>query len=389
MKTKKLYDLDSSVCNFQSKVLSIKENGGMIEIITEETAFFPEGGGQSSDRGMLGDFSVCDVQINDGVITHFSHDIEKVTSVKIGDIIFGAVDMKKRFSDMQQHSGEHIFSGVVHSLFGYDNVGFHLGEDNVTVDVGGVLTKEDILKIEQLANKAVCENREIRVFYPTQQQAQVLDYRSKIEIKDDLRLVEIDGVDLCACCAPHVKRTGEIGIIEVVSFERYKGGTRLQILCGERALKDIRTKLDQNHKVSNLLSSRETETASAVEKVKADLAQTAYELTGVKIKKARLAAQSIQPQKRIIEFFDESDMECLRKMCDILSEKAEDYAAVFSCGEEKRFVIITKANFDLSQVTKCLREHFSAKGGGRGGIVQGSIRAEKEAILQALNSISN
>lgn len=384
--TVKLYDLDSSVCTFTSEVVQIKEENGLAAIVTKQTAFFPEGGGQSSDKGKLGPFDIVDVQISDGIITHYSHQTDKLASVKAGDVISGNVDMVKRFSDMQQHSGEHIFSGVIHSQYGYENVGFHLGEDYVTVDVGGELSKDDVVKIEQLANKAVCENREIRVFYPTEKQAQSLSYRSKKEIKDGLRLVEIDGVDLCACCAPHVKHTGEIGIIEIVSFERYKGGTRLQILCGERALNDIRIKLEQNHAVSNLLSARETETASAVQKLKNDLAKTSYALVGAKNEMAEIKAQSVQPQKRIVEFFDENDMDSIRKLCDILSQKAEDFAAVFSNGEEKRFVIITKTDFDLAQTAKLLRDRFGAKCGGRNGIIQGSVKAENAQIADVLKN---
>lgn len=384
MNTVKLYDLDSSVCCFTSEIVEIKEENGLAAIVTKQTAFFPEGGGQSSDIGTLGEFDIFDVQTKDGVITHYSQQTDKLSSVNVGDEISGRVDMKKRFSDMQQHSGEHIFSGVVNSLFGYDNVGFHLGNDYVTVDYNGTLNKEDVLKIEELSNKAVFENKEIRVFYPTDEEAAKLNYRSKKEIKDGLRLVEIEGVDLCACCAPHVKYTGEIGLIEVVSFERYKGGTRLQILCGERALKDVRAKLDENHKVSNLLSSRETETSAAVEKLKNDLAQTSFELVGAKIELAEFMAKSIQPQKRIIEFCRETDMDYLRRYCDILSQKAEEFAAVFSSGEEKRFVIITKTDFDLQQTAKQFREKLGAKGGGRNGIIQGSVSASEEEILNAL-----
>ena len=382
--TNRLYYEDSHLTEFPAVVTACEQAKDYWKVSLDQTAFFPEGGGQSSDIGTLGEFDIFDVQTKDGVIIHYSHQTDKLSSVKVGDEISGRVDMKKRFSDMQQHSGEHIFSGVVNSLFGYDNVGFHLGNDYVTVDYNGTLNKEDVLKIEELSNKAVFENKEIRVFYPTDEEAAKLNYRSKKEIKDGLRLVEIEGVDLCACCAPHVKYTGEIGLIEVVSFERYKGGTRLQILCGERALKDVRAKLDENHKVSNLLSSRGTETSAAVEKLKNDLAQASFDLVGAKIELAEFMANSIQPQKRIIEFCRESDMDYLRRYCDILSQKAEDFAAVFSVGEEKRFVIITKTDFDLQQTAKQFREKLGARGGGRNGIIQGSVSASEEEILNVL-----
>ena len=188
--------------------------------------------------------------------------------------------MKKRFSDMQQHSGEHIFSGIVHNLYGYNNVGFHLGSEVVTLDFDGVLNEDDICKVENLVNEAVWKNLEIKILYPSDEELKQITYRSKIEIEGQVRIVEIPGIDTCACCAPHVKRTGEIGIVEVVNFEKYKGGTRVSILCGERALKDIRHKLGENRKVSVITKAKQSETAEAVDRLMKEKERLEFELVG-------------------------------------------------------------------------------------------------------------
>ncbi|MCM1545370.1 MAG: alanyl-tRNA editing protein, partial [Ruminococcus sp.] len=289
-------------------------------------------------------------------------------------------DMKKRFSDMQQHSGEHIFSGIVHRLYGYDNVGFHLGSEFVTLDFNGVLEKDDVCKVERLVNKTVWDNLEIKVFYPTESELESIDYRSKKEIDEALRLVEIPGVDICACCAPHVKRTGEIGVVQVVSFEKYKGGTRLSILCGERAIADIRKKLDENHKVSNLLSAKETQTFDMVKKLKDENARLNFELQGSKLELLKCKAESIQPQEKIVVFCEITDTNMLREFANLLSEKAQNFAAVFGGDGNYKYVIISKTDFDVNGLCKKLNASFNGRGGGRGVIVQGSLCGERSKI---------
>ena len=386
MITEKLYDLDSYVTEFKCKVVDLYEDGEKLRVILDRTAFFPEGGGQTSDRGTLDDVYVEDVQIERGKILHtVENSKENSDKLQPGTVLTGKIDFKKRFSDMQQHSGEHIFSGIVHSLYGYDNVGFHLGSETVTLDFNGPLGKDDICKVEKLVNKAVWDNKEIHVFFPTEEEKQAIPYRSKKEVDGPLRLVEIPGVDICACCAPHVRRTGEIGLVEVVKFEKYKGGTRLNILCGERALDDIRKKLDENHEVAVLLSTKETETAKAVEKLKTDNADLSYKLGGAKLEKLKMLAGSMSESERNVVFCDLTENEMIREYANLLSEKSRDYSAVFG-GEngEYKFVIISKSGFDLDTLCKKLREAFGARCGGRNGIVQGSVSASEEEIRKEL-----
>ncbi len=388
MMTEKLYDTDSYIKEFSCKVTSLYSDADILYIETDRTAFFPEGGGQTSDRGTLGCANVENVQIIEGKIYHFVENSEEnVEFFTIGKEINGRIDWKKRFSDMQQHSGEHLFSGIVNSLYGFNNVGFHLGTEVVTLDFDGFLTKEDVCKVELLVNKAVWDNLEVKVSFPSEEELKAIPHRSKKEIDGQIRLVEFPGVDICACCAPHVRRTGEIGIVQVISSEKYKGGTRVSILCGERALRDIRLKLDENHKVSVLMSSKEKETAQAVERIKKEKEALDYEITGLKRDILALKTSSLKDEKRIIIFDSSLKGKMLQDFTLSLMDKCSEFACCF-CGEkdEYRYCLVSDKT-ELSPIAKALNDAFSGKGGGRGGIVQGSLRGAEKEIREFLENL--
>lgn len=378
--TEKLYDLDSYVTEFTCKVISLYKDENYTYVETDRTAFFPEGGGQTSDRGFLGGAYVENVRLEGERITHIvKNNVENVEKLQVGTEIFGKVDMKKRFSDMQQHTGEHIFSGIVHSLFGFENVGFHLGSDFVTIDTSGELSDDNIRKVETLVNEAIWKDLEIKVYYPSKKELETLAYRSKKEIDGPLRIVEIPGVDVCACCAPHVRRTGEIGSFRVVKSERHRGGTRLFVLCGERNIADAREKLMQNYLVSNLLVTKETETFSMVQKLKDERAALSAEVSALKKELSALKAKSVEGGKRIVLLSETDDMNEARTLADSLSEKAEEFAAVLFGENGERYVIISKTGFDLSALCKEFNKVLSGRGGGRNGIVQGSVSFPEKA----------
>lgn len=383
--TEKLYDNDSYLSEFNCKVIDLYSDDAQIYIETDCTAFFPEGGGQTSDRGWLNDIYVENVQIIDGRILHFVENSEEnVKKLQKGMSLHGKIDMKKRFSDMQQHSGEHIFSGIVDSLFGFSNVGFHLGTEIVTLDFDGVLNEEDICKVESLVNKAVWDNLEIKVLFPTDEELQNIKYRSKIEIEGQVRLVEIPGVDICACCAPHVKRTGEIGIVEVVNFEKYKSGTRVSILCGERALHDIRHKLNENRKVSALTCAKQIETAGAVERLKAENEKLKYDIVGLNRQILMSKAETISEQNRIVIFDAKLQGKLLSDFTISLMPKAKEFVAAF-CGENGSYrYCIASNHVDLRPLSKALNEAFSGRGGGKPEIIQGSLNGSEEEIVKFL-----
>lgn len=379
--TEKLYDRDAYLTEFECKVISLYTDEKYVYVETDRTAFFPEGGGQTSDRGWLGGAYVENVQITDGKIIHFVENIEEnVNLLKNSTNLHGKIDMKKRFSDMQQHSGEHIFSGIVHNLYGYNNVGFHLGSEVVTLDFDGVLTNEDICKVESLVNKAIWDNLEIQILFPTERELSEIKYRSKIEIEGQVRIVEIPGIDICACCAPHVKRTGEIGIVEVVNYEKYKGGTRVSILCGERALLDIRHKLDENRRISVLTKTKPSETASAVERLLKEKDRLEYDLVGANRTLLTAKAEGIGKAERIIIFDKRLEGKLLTEFTESIKTKADSFAACF-CGEDGFYrYCIASSSYDLRSLAKKLNEAFSGKGGGRGGMIQGSLSGTEKYI---------
>ena len=236
--TKRIFDEDAYITEFEATVLSCTECEKGFEIILDQTAFFPEGGGQYPDKGTLNRTEITDVQEDkEGVIRHFS---EK--GIPAGEKVYGKIDWEQRFDFMQQHSGEHIFSGLAHKKFGATNVGFHLGYDETTIDLDVPLSEKDVLELELLANKAVYKNLPIEISYPSEEELEVLPYRSKKKLSGKIRIVTFPGYDICACCGTHVKQTGEIGIIKLTAFQNYKGGTRLFMLCGKRAFKDYQNK---------------------------------------------------------------------------------------------------------------------------------------------------
>ena len=210
---------------------------------------------------------MSDVQEIDGKIIHYTDG-----PLVEGTEVEGCIDWTERFSKMQQHTGEHIVSGLIHKIYGYHNVGFHLGTDSVTLDFNGVVPKEKLHEIEQLANEAVAKNLPVQVLYPTDEELSKISYRSKIEIEGQVRIVVIDGYDVCACCAPHVKQTGEIGLIKLVGMQNYKGGVRISMLCGFRALEDYYQKEKNNREIAVMLSAKEYETAVEVERLQEELA---------------------------------------------------------------------------------------------------------------------
>ncbi len=372
--TEKLYDADSYLTEFSCKVVSLYSDKDYIYIETDRTAFFPEGGGQTSDIGELGGVRVENVQIIYSKILHFvKNSEENAEKLKKQKVLCGKVDFKKRFSDMQQHSGEHIFSGIVNRLYGYNNVGFHLGSEIVTLDFDGELNSEDICKVENLVNKAIWDNLEIKIIFPTDEELKAISYRSKIEIEGQVRIVEIEGVDVCACCAPHVKRTGEIGIVRVVNFERYKGGTRVSILCGERALLDLRHKLQQNRLVSNLTSSKQDETAAAVERLKNENEKLKYDIVGLTRELLSLKSESIKSDNRIIIFDSKLEGKSLQDFAISVLDKAGEFAACF-CGDTGsiRYCIVSR-RINLQPLAKALNGAFCGRGGGKPEIVQGSL----------------
>lgn len=373
--TEKLYDKDSHLKEFTGTVLSCKKTGEKYAVTLNRTAFFPEGGGQQSDRGYIGDAYISDVQIKNGEILHFA---DKPLSV--GQAYDCKPDFDFRFRNMQNHSGEHIISGIVHRLYGFNNVGFHLGAE-MTMDFDGELTRQQLDEIEDLANKAVYENLPVKAYYPTDEELKQLDYRSKLDLKENVRIVEIKGVDVCACCAPHVKATGEIGVIKILDFEKYKGGVRLIVKCGADALRDYREKYKNVLEISNLLSAKQPTVSAAVVRLNEQLSA---EKTAVAALKKRLIAEKaagFAPDTDKTAVFENGlDIKELQLLADALCQKAGGIRGAFSGADDAFSFAICGEETALGNFFAKFKAAFNTRGGGRNGIRQGTVCAERAEI---------
>ncbi len=375
--TEKLFYQDSHIAEFEAEVLSCTAAGAGYEIELDRTAFFPEGGGQYADTGMLGGVRVTDVQERDGRVLHMTDG-----PLDAGMRVTGRIDWEERFMKMQQHSGEHIVSGLVHARFGYNNVGFHLGTEDCTMDFGGVLTDEQLMEIEREANRAVWKNLEIEALYPTEEELKKLQYRSKIEIEGQVRIIVIPGYDVCACCAPHVKRTGEIGLIKLNHMQHYKGGVRVTMLCGSRALADYEIKQAQTREISALLCAKVNETAEAVRQLKEENNALKYMAAG---RERRLveyqAAMILKDGKPVCVFTEDLETDSMRRLMNLVLEDGHQFCAVLQKNGENAYrYVMGSRTADMRAFVKAFNARFEGRGGGRPEMVQGTAVGESEAI---------
>lgn len=377
----KLFYEDITITDFTATVISCEPvpDQKLYRILLDATAFFPEEGGQSADKGTLNEQIVKDVQIENDLIYHY---VDKPFTP--GDTVTGHVDWEQRFDFMQQHSGEHIVSGLVHERFGYNNVGFHLSVNEVTLDFNGPLTPEDIREIELLANQAIYRNLPIEISYPTKEELASLSYRSKIEIDGQVRIVTIPGVDICACCAPHVVTTGAIGIIKITNCQSHRGGVRLNILCGQRALMDYNKKQDSVTAVSVALSAKPDFIADAVLKLKEDMLKQKERINALQAQYLEVCISTLpspSESENALLFVDPMDTIALRNTVNTLTERYSGYCGVFSGSEETGYqFIVGSSQKDCRALAQTLRETFGAKGGGSTSMIQGSVAASKERI---------
>ena len=374
--TKKLYDIDSHIKEFKSTVTECYETQKGFAVILEATAFFPEAGGQASDRGYIDGIEVSDVQIENEKILHFTG-----KNVEVGKEVECVLDWERRFDFMQQHSAEHIVSGVAHKLYGCENVGFHLSTDIVTLDFDKPLTEEQILKIEKEANEAVFNNVFFKAYYPDEETLSNLKYRSKKELEGAIRIVEIENTDSCACCAPHVNTGAEIGIIKLLGTEKIRGGVRIELKAGRRALEDYNCKFDNVRKISSKLCVKQNETAEAVDRVLEQLTALKSEIVFLKKNLIDEKIKNFDSSDTVTATFEENlDMKELQHYADalfrckggiraVLSPATDGYSFVI-CGEEE----MLKAFFIE------FKSAFQVKGGGRGTMVQGTVFGNREEI---------
>ena len=377
----KLYYDSAYIKEFEAQVLSCQEGKKGWEITLSATAFYPEGGGQPADTGLLGNVRVTDVHEKDGQVVHYTDG-----PLPVGEMVRGVIDWDRRFQHMQEHSGEHLVSGLIHQRFGYDNVGFHMGTDEVTIDFNGVLEWEDLMAIEEKANGMIWENLEISAVYPEKDELDAMEYRSKKELTGAVRIVSIPGGDVCACCGTHVERTGEIGLVKFLSMIHYKGGVRISLLCGKRAVEDYERKRDQVQKISVLLSARPGEIARAVEKLKEDEAKLQEKLVAAYDKLIASEVRDIKEGDGDI-FILEPDFEAiqLRHLVNRLLEekKGRTVLALGGAAEGSFLYVLGSRDGDMRQLSRELNGLLNGRGGGSAQMAQGTFFATKDQ-LQAI-----
>lgn len=379
MDTRKLYYEDAYIRRFEGRVLSCGKDGDGWRVTLDRTAFFPEGGGQTADTGTLGPARVLDAHEAGGVIRHKTD-----APLPVGESVTGTLDWDARFHKMQNHTGEHVLSGLIHARYGYSNVGFHLGDDGSVIDFDGELTRPQLDELEADANAVVWDNRPVTARFPAPAELETMEYRSKLDLRENVRIVTVEGVDVCACCAPHVARTGEIGAIKILDAMRHRGGVRLWLKCGAAALRDYRARYAADAEVSGLLNVPQADIADGTRRLLAQRDGLKHELAAVQRQAAEDRAASLVPVSGDMLLFFQGDQAALQLLANAGADKCGGVCAVFSGQDgDWRFVMASRG----TDVRAFLKEHGAAlrcRGGGQAGMVSGhaaAARAELEAFF--------
>lgn len=381
--TEKLYYIDAYIKEFSATVVDSYEDNGRYVAILDRTAFFPEEGGQSADGGMIGDATVIDVREKNEIIYHYVN-----TLLEIGRSYPCRIDFDERFEKMQCHTAEHIISGAINRLYGLDNVGFHLGKTEVTMDVNGYLTREQLDEIELIANRAVFENVTVTASFPSEDELKNLDYRSKLNLTENVRIVNVEGYDLCACCAPHVARTGEIGLIKILDFEKHRGGLRINIAAGYRALRDYREKYANVLKASALFSEPQATVADAAESFLTSYEEMKGKLKATRLTNARLEAKLItKTDASVVCYYPDLSADEMREIVNSAKDKVGKILVVLTGNEGDYKYIMTSSSIDLTPIYKQMNSDLNGRGGGRDNMIQGSLASDIETIKTYIDKL--
>ena len=374
MITEKLYENKPYLKEFDAQVLSCEAGKGGYAVVLDRTAFYPEGGGQPCDLGTLGGARVLDVHAREGMVIH-------TVDAPLSGTVHGAIDWERRFDLMQQHSGEHLISGTAHRLYGVENVGFHMGAELITIDFDKVLRMEDLAVVEAQVNAAIWANLETKISYYDSEAACDIDYRSKKAIQGRLRLVEFPGVDICACCGTHVARTGEVGLVKLLSVVKFHQGGRIELVCGKRAYEYLAAVTAQNRSVSGLLSAKPLETAKAVERTLAELNQVKQEKARWESRCFAALSESLRGAGDVLLFEEGLSPDSLRRLCVELMAVCGGRCAVFSGSDEDGYAYaLGLENGDLRAFVQDMNTALNGRGGGKPNFAQGRVAAKRAEI---------
>lgn len=375
METIKLYYEDAFLREFDATVLSCQQGKNGWTVVLDGTAFYPEGGGQPADHGILGGVNVLDVHEKDGVITHTCDG-----PLTVGQTVHGAIDWARRFDHMQQHSGEHIVSGMLCSTFHCDNVGFHLGADTVIIDYNADITWEDVLAIEDRANRYIWADHPLQITWPSAEELKELPYRSKKELSGDVRIVAFPEADMCACCGTHVQRSGQVGLVKFLSCQKFRGGVRLELVCGKRAADYLSACWEQSLHIGQALSVKPVAASAAVERLQKELNETRQRCAELEEESFRRIAEENRGKGDLLLLEGPMSSDAVRKLSDAVSAVCGGRCAVFSGeGTSYKYAIIHPGQ-DIRELVKSLNAALHGRGGGRDGFAQGSVQSDEAAI---------
>ena len=374
--TEKLYEETPFLTHFQGKVLSCAQGKKGYDVVLDRTAFYPEGGGQPYDTGVLGGAAVLEVHEREGRVVHTC-----AAPLTVGETVAGEIDWDRRFDLMQQHSGEHIVSGLAHARWGCDNVGFHLGSELVTIDLNVELNEEQLGELEAAANQYLWQDRPVVISYPTPEELEKLDYRSKKELTGRVRIVTFPGADCCACCGTHVASAGQVGLVKLLSVQKFRQGVRIELVCGGRALRYVNKILAQNHQVSNLLSAKPFETAAAVCRLQEENAALKSRVLTMEDAHFAALAAEYAGAGDVVLFEEGLSPDALRRLCDAVLHTCGGRCACFSGGEGRGYqYAVGQQGGDLRAFSKEMNQALNGRGGGKPEFVQGALQAPRREI---------
>ena len=376
MKTNKLFYADTHLVEFSATVVDCFEGKLGFEVELDQTAFYPEGGGQAADKGTLGGIEVLHVHEEGERVLH-----RMAQPLTVGETVQGKIDYAHRFDLMQQHTGEHIVSGIINSRYGWHNVGFHMGWESITIDFDGVIPPEELPELERLANEAVYRNIPLNIWTPSPEELPDVFYRTKRALPWPVRIVQVPGFDSCACCGTHVKATGEIGLIKLFTVMGFRGGTRMEMSCGSSALKLLNEAYEQNRQVSQAFSAKINETGAAARRMNEAEAQLKYQIVGLQKKIFSAVAEGYTGKGNVVHFEETLDNTAVRDLADAIADTCGGTAAVFSGSDESgyAFCLVTREG-DLRQLGKDMTKALNGRGGGKPSFQQGRVQAPKAEI---------
>lgn len=381
----KLYEENPYLTQFTASVVSCAPGKKGFDVVLDQTAFYPEGGGQPYDLGVLGGVPVLEVHERDGQVVHTCSQ-----SLEVGARVEGTIDWDRRFDLMQHHSGEHIVSGLAHAKWGCDNVGFHMGADVITIDLNVLLDEGQLRELEAEANRYIWEDHPISITYPSPEELETLEYRSKKALTGRVRIVSFPGADTCACCGTHVSSSGQVGLVKLLSVQKFREGVRIELVCGGRALRYVNNILEQNHQVSNLLSAKVFETGAAVRRLQEENNTLKSRVLTMEGQHFAALAERYAGAGDVLLFEEGLTPDSLRRLCDAVHQTCGGRCACFSGADGQGYkYAVARQGGDLRALTKELNQALRGRGGGKPSFVQGSVQAVRTEIEAFFASRSN